>query len=392
MSRPEKEHLIQPSGSKQDTSTIQFTSGNSKQELNIIKELGHGAFGQVVLATDNRGKEFAVKMVKCHNLETYQTIAQELNILLSLSHDNIMKLFAIDFNDFTALFVMEYCSNGTLNKRLDNSVEMITKFKWMQQLASALSYLHKNHVVHRDLKPENVLLDQDDEIKLADFGIARNFMCMTTGRQEYSTNPDAYLSEYLDTDMGTFAGTPYWVAPEVFDHSYDEKADIFSLGVIFYAILTHQVILFEDQKYYGAFVEHYGKRVGLGLAMAEQGKQLYPEFNSEHNVHLVLIIKSMLDYKAENRKPLDTIFMELNDAFMQHLNDSKSTLDKVKENIRASGEFLANEIEYLGCWNCFLNCWQQCLDHCKYLKDQFADCCHPENAAGDQDEKVIISQ
>ena len=239
-------HSYQPSSSE----IITFTSGSQENKVEIIKKLGEGAYGQVMLGEDERGKLFAIKKVICHDASAYYTIAQELETLTSIKHMNIIRLYAIDFIDNVCAFVMEYCPCGSLNERLERPVPSNIQSSWMIQLADALSYLHYKRIIHRNLKPENILLKNEETLKLADFGIARKFYKLARGIQPQQMGSNEYLLEYLNPEdrMGTFTWTPYWIAPEVFDLHYDEKADVFSLGVIFYAIATRSRFEFDGKK------------------------------------------------------------------------------------------------------------------------------------------------
>ena len=136
--------------------------------------------------------------------------------------------------------------------------------KWMSQIADALSYLHSKRIVHRDLKPENVLLTNDQQVKRADFGLAREYIAL-----KRADPVNEWLTIYKKYYMNTFAGSPHWVAPEVFRGRYTQEADVFSPGVIFFAILERDYDTFQRKRYYGAFVQlKWVGRVGLGHAMA----------------------------------------------------------------------------------------------------------------------------
>ena len=133
--------------------------------------------------------------------------------------------------------------------------------KWMLQMASALAYLHWQNMVHRDLKPENVLLTANGNIKLADFGLARKYIA-------FEPNNAGLVNRCY---MQTFAGTPQWMAPEVFDGHYTEASDVFSLGVIFYAIVERGSILMPNgRRTYGAFVPDTLPPVAVGFAMSNR--------------------------------------------------------------------------------------------------------------------------
>ena len=293
---------------RRESEVIAFKHGNDVIDIRVIKELGRGAFGQVLLTQDDRGKYFAVKKIACYDANSYFTTAQELRFLTTLKHRSIIEMYSVDFIDGNCLFVMEYCSKGTLNERLKMKVEKELHYTWLEQLSNALFYLHQNKIVHRDLKPENILLKDDRTLKLADFGIAKKFYGMSKGRQPDKFEPNEYLSDYLGDDgpMGTFAGTPYWVAPEVFGHNYDEKADVFSMGVNFYAILTRSKFFYDGTDYYGAFTQdRYGNDIGLGVEMFERGEEIQPcfekRYTGEYDEELVDIVISMLKFNPEHR-------------------------------------------------------------------------------------------
>ena len=137
-------------------------------------------------------------------------------------------------------------------------------------MADAIQFLHSKDLVHRDLKPENVLLTATDDTKIGDFGLAREFTSLKETKIAQGTVTTSYVTCY----MNTFAGTPHWMAPEVFPgprgHGhYNEKADVFSLGILFLAILKRDFIINDKGKrLYGAFVNVDGiGKVGIGLAM-----------------------------------------------------------------------------------------------------------------------------
>ena len=148
----------------------------------IGERLGEGAFGEVFKATENQGKgrTFAVKYIKCTENEEVQNALDEISALVTLSHENIVKIF--DFGarqqwqmevEFSLL--LEYCSNGRLNDYLAQQNSKSRKLGWMRSITSAVVYLHNKGIVHQDLKPDNILLTENDVIKVADFGLARRF-------------------------------------------------------------------------------------------------------------------------------------------------------------------------------------------------------------------------
>jgi serine/threonine protein kinase len=117
---------------------------------------------------------------------------------------------------------MEYLGGGDLRNRIDKGIMERAAAQYLRQIASALSAVHEKGVLHRDLKPGNIMLRKDGSIALIDFGLAKK----------------ARLEGEI-TDKGEIFGTPYYMSPEQgHGTNVDERSDIYSLGVIFYEMLT----------------------------------------------------------------------------------------------------------------------------------------------------------
>lgn len=182
-------------------------------------QIGKGSHGNVYKAM---GREYvAIKVIEKKKVAAVLPyIYQEIKILQSVSHPNIVKYIEHEETTTSISIVMEYCAGGDLKKYIQKrghlNEDEIRKI--LHQVVTAICYLYKNKFMHRDLKPDNFLLSNDC-IKLADFGLARQFQ-----------------TEDL---ASTQCGTPLYMAPEIFDGKpYDIKADLWSIGCILYEMVT----------------------------------------------------------------------------------------------------------------------------------------------------------
>jgi serine/threonine protein kinase len=148
-------------------------------------------------------------------LQEYETIAE-------MDHPNIVRIYDLGVSDDHAHIAMEYLDGGDLRNKIENGSSEREAVKYLRQIASALSAVHAKHVLHRDLKPGNVMLRNNGSIALIDFGLAKR----------------ARLESAI-TDKGEIFGTPYYMSPEQGHGSkVDERSDIYSLGIIFFELLT----------------------------------------------------------------------------------------------------------------------------------------------------------
>ncbi|KAM4037483.1 serine/threonine-protein kinase 10 [Anomaloglossus baeobatrachus] len=188
----------------------------------IVGELGDGAFGKVYKARNREtGILAAAKVIDTKSEEELEDYMVEIEILATCNHPNIVKLLGAYYFENKLWIMIEFCQGGAVDAvmlELDRGLTEIQIQAICRQMLEALAYLHSMKIIHRDLKAGNVLLTQEGDIKLADFGVsAKN--SKTLQRRD------------------SFIGTPYWMAPEVVmcetmkDAPYDYKADIWSLGI-----------------------------------------------------------------------------------------------------------------------------------------------------------------
>lgn len=199
---------------------------HGKYELGRM--LGHGTFAKVYHAKNlESGKHVAIKVVgkdKVIKVGMMEQIKREISVMKLVKHTNIVELHEVMASKSKIYFAMELVRGGELfNKVAKGKVREDLARVYFQQLISAVDFCHSRGVYHRDLKPENLLLDEEGNLKVTDFGLSA-------------------FNEHLKQDglLYTTCGTPAYVAPEVIGKKgYDgAKSDIWSCGVILYVLLA----------------------------------------------------------------------------------------------------------------------------------------------------------
>src|SRR5664279_3256359 len=173
---------------------------------------------------------------------------REAKALAKLNHPGIVDVYDFGQTGQYYYFVMEYVDGMNLRRLLnDQPVTPLQALELVVQICDALQYAHDEGVVHRDIKPENVLVDRKGRVKIADFGLAK----IMSGKDASPRRPDddgrtagPTVPTHL-TESGQVMGTPHYMAPEQVEHplTVDHRADIFSLGVVFYEMLTGELPL-----------------------------------------------------------------------------------------------------------------------------------------------------
>jgi len=205
------------------------SSGISIPGYRIIKHLTRGATSSVLLAhSDELDKEVVLKVLmqipesSSESANAFERFIQEYEVISRLKHPNIVNIYAHGASRDQAFIAMEYFPRGDLKKRLNEVMPVSMVITYMKQMTQALQALHDAGILHRDLKPANVMVRNDDSIALIDFGLAKQ------------TQVDIEL-----TMTGEIFGTPYYMSPEQgHGDPVDERSDMYSLGVIFYELLT----------------------------------------------------------------------------------------------------------------------------------------------------------
>lgn len=277
--------------------------------------LGVGAFGEVYKVRNVRTScVYALKKIKCGSNVDLNNVTQELKCVCKLRHPNIMALHETcckQRKDFSAeiYMIFEYCVNGTLGDRLQKPSSKEQDLNWMRQLTDAITYIHSHALVHRDLKPDNILLGRDDKIKVGDFGLARDFHA--------AKRKDETWANYY---MSATCGTLFYMAPEVFEGHYTEKADVFALGLLLYAIEERQCFQINGLTCYGIFIRlSDGDFAPLGLQMHIDNTTCQVPFK-KCDPKMAQIIGSTLLFDQKNRSDAQSVLQKLNDYATRYSN------------------------------------------------------------------------
>ena len=196
-------------------------------DFNLLKELGAGSFGRVLLVQHKITQaKYAIKAIDKRNKANIQEkpyFRREIEIMYRVHHPNVVKLFGHFEDNNYCYFIMEYIAGGNIYALVPKSRSISTQqiASIMKDVISAVYFLHHMHpkIVHRDIKPENVLLDKGMVAKLTDFG----------------------WSNYMQGDIKrtTVCGTPVYLAPEIINNQgHDEHVDIWCIGVLLFELMA----------------------------------------------------------------------------------------------------------------------------------------------------------
>lgn len=187
----------------------------------IMKKLGSGGFGTVYLAEDTFLKtQRALKIPHRIGSQTEKLLQESALQSKLLDHPNIVKLLTVDIIDNIIIMVMEYIKGTDLEKLIDsqNRLEIPAALKYLRQILSAIQFAQDLKVIHRDIRPSNILIDEDDNVKITDFGTST-----ILNDRQYAT---------------TRIGSPPYMAPEQFEGRAVLASDIYSVGCLFYEMAT----------------------------------------------------------------------------------------------------------------------------------------------------------
>jgi serine/threonine-protein kinase len=218
-------------GGRNET-TLRMGDGSAKPTFGryeILREIGRGAMGTVYLARDPKiNRDVAIKTLSYSEVEPAELaevkmrFSREAEAAGKLSHPNIVSIYDVGEEHDMAYIAMELLSGETLTRycQKDSVLPIPRALAVIAEVTAALDYAHNQGVVHRDIKPANIMMLADGRIKVTDFSIAQ-------------------VVDASQTRTGVILGTPTYMSPEqVNGKRIDGRSDLFSLGIVFYELLT----------------------------------------------------------------------------------------------------------------------------------------------------------
>ncbi|MGD0782643.1 MAG: protein kinase [Candidatus Aminicenantales bacterium] len=293
-----------------------FLQGQKVGKYEIIRALGSGGFGSVFLAKDVwLDIKVALKVPHKQSLELYKLL-KEPRLQAALDHPNIVRLLAAEKVDKVFFFVMEYVKGRTLEKILQKEkvLDVAVAVEYIRQVAAGVDHAHKNKIIHRDLRPSNIMVSEEGQVKITDFGTS------------------AWLANvpYATTRIGS----PPYMAPEQFQGKAGFAADIYSIGCILYEMVIGRPPIYDPDPF-------------KILEKAQEGKITPPRLkNLRVPRELDEIIMRCLAAKTEERyqRPGDLLKALADIRGEKHLkSEIEDILGRIRARDRSGGDL---------CWNC----------------------------------------
>lgn len=320
-----------------------------KETYTQIKNLGSGSFGIVFLIQSNKTNiQYVCKNIDLNQFdkEEEKSALSEVSVLKKCKHPNIIlfkEAFITKYPYRRLHLITEYAENGDLYKILEAQKKKNQHFEeseiinWLIQTCLALKYIHNLHVIHRDIKPQNLFLTKNGIIKIGDFGISK-------------------ILNKNHTKTNTHIGTPLYMAPEVIESKkYDYKADIWSLGITFFELMSFKSP-YKANNSYGLF---------LNIVNGYKSYSINNIPDCSYSNELYYIVNKMISNNPSKRPDIDEIlsvpiinkhlneFLEKNrdlykgvNLYIKKDNENKSKSLNEQENNGLGTIFEENEEKY----------------------------------------------
>lgn len=249
------------------------------ENYRIVKVLGRGGMGVVLRAEDTKLDRIVALKVLAPEFNVHPTafkrFVREAKAVASVSHDNVVKVFAINEDSHPPMIVMEYVEGESLSRiiKAGGALDVLSITRLGEEVADGLAAAHQQGLIHRDVKPSNILLEEPSRrVKLSDFGLARG------------------IDDVSLTKTGQVFGTPLYMSPEQANAgAIDHRSDLFSFGSVLYAMCTGQSAFMADS---GVAVVH---------RVVHDQPTAIDEINPEIPAWLCAIVETLLEKDPEDR-------------------------------------------------------------------------------------------
>lgn len=284
----------------------------------LIEMIGRGGMAEVYLAQDERlGRRVAIKFLSAEfrrDQDRMRRFKQEARSASALNHPNILTIHDIGEAEGVQYIVSEYVEGITLSSRITlGTVPLAEAADIAIQIASALSASHRAGIVHRDLKPDNVMIRRDGQVKVLDFGLAKE----TGELMSRSGDHDASTLDRISTSPGLVMGTPQYMSPEqARGRPLDARTDIFSLGIILFEMVTGRTP-------FGG-----NSMTDLIVSIVSKEPKRLEEYLSDPPLSLIRIVQKVLRKDREQRySSMDHLLSDLKDLQRELADDPLSFND-----------------------------------------------------------------
>src|SRR5712671_4971423 len=298
----------------------------------IIKKLGAGGMGEVYLALDTKlDRKVAIKVLQPDSLaeeNLKKRLFREAQAVAKLDHPNICAVYDVNEADSFTFIVMQYIEGETLGeKMLLDPLELSTALAIAEQAAEGLAEAHRQGILHRDIKPQNMMITPRGQLKILDFGLAKQM------RLGDSVDFEAPTATMLSTPGQVVGTMPYMSPEQLHGEPLDASSDIFSLGVTFYEMLAGKHP-FQDKSAAGTL-----SRIMLGDPMPTE------RFNAQVSPELQAVLNKMLSKdKAARYQNSQDLLTDLRRLPAKHSTNDANARPTEQFSAIASTETLAARI------------------------------------------------
>jgi predicted ATPase len=298
-----------------------LTKGQTLGNYAVLSHLGSGGMGEIYLAEDKRlNRKVALKLLPSfltQQDERLRRFEQEARAVSAVNHPNILTIYEVGSFDSVEFIVSEFIDGETLRKVMTRGpMSLPDALSVGVQVSSALTAAHHAGVVHRDIKPENIMIRRDGYVKVLDFGIAK--------LNQLSETPDLDAATKVKTNPGMMLGTVSYMSPEqACGQDVDARADIWSLGVVLYEMVSGRV------PFEGATVSHVLVSIQdqAPAPLAQPPSEFAEEFER-------IVLKTLAKDKTERYQTASELFQDLKK--LQKEIEFKSELDRASQFQRGS--------------------------------------------------------